>query len=76
MKSISQPFIPIPRQSAVAGAYPDLPDKHGMTPLMYSVQVEWRNLVELFLGAGAQVNWQEKKGRTALHIGAETEDHR
>ena len=63
-------------QLSVPGAYPDIPDKHGMTPLMYSVQVEWLHLTQLFLEAGAQVNWQDKKGRTALHIAAETQDPR
>jgi len=39
-----------------------------MTPLMYAVQTEWFDMVELMLSAGATVDLQDSRGRTPLTL--------
>ncbi|MEN9704775.1 MAG: Phosphocholine transferase AnkX [Pseudomonadota bacterium] len=64
------------------GALPDLPQQGGITPLMAAAGVGSTNIdtrgslktqaqaiasIELLLGAGADINLQDKQGRAALH---------
>lgn len=51
-----------------AGACPDMRDKYGQTPLMYSVCGEWRNLTRLLVSAGSALNSRDHRGMTAMHI--------
>jgi len=42
-----------------------------MTPLMYAVQTEWFDMAQLMISAGANVDFQDSRGRTALQLAVE-----
>lgn len=48
------------------GANPDLTDKHGMTPLMWSADPNKIKLAQLLLSYGAAASLTNKEGKTAL----------
>lgn len=48
----------------------DAGDQFGRTPLMYCVLADRLDCAEVLLKAGAQVNFRDKGGRTALHWSA------
>ena len=52
----------------VKGADVDLPDRHGVTPLMHACQrVQSRDPAQLLVTFNARLNVQDSKGNTALH---------
>jgi ankyrin repeat protein len=53
------------------GAYPDVQDKHGMTPLMYAARKGNPQIVKYLILSGSDVNIQAEDGRTALIFAAQ-----
>ncbi len=49
-------------------------DRWSITPLMYTIQQEWIDLLKLLLSKGAEVNVKDRKGRTPVHFAIECED--
>ncbi|CAJ0937550.1 unnamed protein product [Ranitomeya imitator] len=61
------------------GCSPDLTDQEdqlGRTPLMYSVLGDRRACAEALIRYGARVNRSDRSGRTAVHLAAQTGNHR
>ena len=45
----------------------DIPSETGMTPLQYSCQNGNKEISELLINLGANINWKDKNGNTCLH---------
>jgi ankyrin repeat protein len=54
-----------------AGAFVDVVDEGGRTPLIQAVWCNGQNLTKILLKAGAKINIQDADGKTALHHAAE-----
>lgn len=50
------------------GANPNIPNGHGITPLMYAARYDYLEAAEMLLDYGANLNMQDRWGETALMV--------
>lgn len=50
----------------------DIPTENGMTPLLYSCKNGDKEISNLFIDLGANINWKDIKGNTCLHYAVDS----